>query len=95
MPFHLADAPVPSTQVRPLSKVTVDNTAADWRYVRMNWPDGFVQVFAFGAGSPQYLSGAIGTTGFPRTINVLDAECQVLATVIGLAPGSTGLIGTL
>jgi len=86
------EPPVPSQKFSPLSKVTVHNMAADWRYVRMNWPDGFVQVYRVEPGPPQYLTGAIGTSGFPRTIMVLDSKCQVLATVIGLPPGSAGLL---
>lgn len=58
----------------------------------MNRPDGFVQVSRVELGNPQYLSGAIGTTGFPRTILVLDSDCRVLAPVIGLAAGSAGLL---
>jgi hypothetical protein len=86
------ESPIASQRFPPISKVTVHNMAADWRYVRLNWPDGFVQVYRVQPGTTQYLSGGIGTSGFPRTIMVLDSDCQVLATVIGLAPGSAGLL---
>lgn len=76
----------------PLSKVTVENGTDADLLVRMNWPDGYIQVERVSASSTQYLSGAIGTSGFPRTIDVLDAGCRLLASVPGLAPGRAGLV---
>lgn len=84
--------PFNSTRSAPLSKVSVLNRTSDWVYVRMNWPDGFVQVARVEPGAPQYLGGAIGTSGFPRTLDVLGPDCRELASVDGLAPGSAGLL---
>ena len=58
----------------------------------MNWPDGFVQVSWIDAGMTQGLDGAIGTSGFPTTIDVLTEECEPVASVVGLPPGSTGIV---
>jgi hypothetical protein len=58
----------------------------------MNWPDGFVQVAWIEAGMTQGLEGAIGTSGFPATIDVLTEECEPVASVAGLSPGSTGMV---
>lgn len=82
----------PPPRAAPLSKVTVHNKTEDWLYVRMNWPDGFVQVARVEPGDPQYLSGAIGTSGFPRTFDVLDPQCREVASVKGLPPGSAGVL---
>jgi hypothetical protein len=78
--------------VNPLSKVTVHNESDEIRYARMNWPDGFIQVSRVEPGRTQWLSGAIGTSGFPRTIDILDAECEVLESLEGLPAGSAALI---
>lgn len=84
----------PSTaiSVSPISKVHVDNQTDSTLYARMHWPDGFVQVARLEPGGPQYLTGAIGTSGFPRTIDILDADCDLVHTVRGLEPGNAGLI---
>ena len=81
------DQPVP-----PLSKVYVNNaTDADY-HVQINWPDGFVQVSWIDANTTQGLTGAMGTSGFPATIDVLTADCSLVASVAGLPPGSTGIV---
>lgn len=84
--------PTPDLPVIPLSKVSVHNQTDEALLVRMNWPDGFVQVSKVSPSSVEYLSGAIGTSGFPRTIDVLDLDCSVLSSVQGLPPGSAGLV---
>lgn len=86
------EVPFPENPVSPLSKVSVFNGTSSERNVRMNWPDGFVQVHPVPAGATAFLSGAIGTSGFPDTIDVLSTECDLLATLIGLAPGSAGIV---
>ena len=78
--------------VRPLSKVYVENRTDLDYYVRMNWPDDFVQVSWAEANTTQALTGAIGTSGFPATIDVLTDECALVASVAGLPPGSTGIL---
>lgn len=78
--------------VIPLSKVYVRNDTDAGHHVRMNWPDGFVQVSWIEAGTTQGLTGAIGTSGFPATIDVLTAECAPVASLAGLPPGSTGIV---
>lgn len=81
------DQPVP-----PLSRVYVHNATAAGHHVRMNWPDGFIQVAWIEAGTTQGLDGAIGTSGFPATIDVLTEDCQPVASLAGLPPGSTGIV---
>lgn len=81
------DQPVP-----PLSRVYVHNATARGYHVRMNWPDGFIQVAWIEAGTTQGLDGAIGTSGFPATIDVLTEDCQPVASLAGLPPGSTGIV---
>jgi len=83
------DAPV---AVDPLSKVTVHNDTNQTLYARMNWPDGFVQVARVEPGRPVWLTGAIGTTVMPSTIDILTEDCDVVDTVQGLEPGNAGLI---
>jgi hypothetical protein len=78
--------------VIPLSKVYVHNVSDAGHHVRMNWPDGFVQVSWIEAGTTQGLTGAIGTSGFPATIDVLTEECEPVASLVGLAPGSAGIV---
>lgn len=78
--------------VRPLSRLYVQNATDRGHHVRMNWPDGFVQVAWIEAGITQGLEGAIGTSGFPATIDVLTEECEPVASVAGLRPGSTGIV---
>lgn len=78
--------------VSPLSKVTVHNQTDSAVLARMNWPDGFVQVYRVHPGQPSLLTGAIGTTSFPTTVDIRTEDCDVLAVVQGLAPGSAGLI---
>jgi hypothetical protein len=58
----------------------------------MNWPDGFVQVSWIEAGTTQGLMGAIGTSSFPATIDVLTEECARVASLPGLPAGSTGIV---
>lgn len=62
------------------------------RLARMTWPDGFVQVSRIEPLTTSYLSGAIGTSAFPVSIDALDEDCAVLASVAGLEPGSYGLL---
>lgn len=81
------DRPVP-----PLSRVYVQNVTARGHHVRMNWPDGFIQVAWIEAGMTQGLDGAIGTSGFPATIDVLTEDCEPVASLAGLPPGSTGIV---
>lgn len=81
------DQPVP-----PLSRVYVHNVTARGYHVRMNWPDGFIQVAWIEAGLTQGLDGAIGTSGFPATIDVLTEDCALVSSVPGLPPGSTGIV---
>lgn len=76
----------------PLSKVYVWNATEAGRYVRMNWPDGFVQVSWIDGGTTQGLTGAIGTSSFPATIDVLTSECALVASLAGLPPGSAGIV---
>ena len=78
--------------VPPLSRVYVQNTTDRGHHVRMNWPDGFVQVSWVEAGMTLGLEGAIGTTGFPATIDVLTEECEPVASAVGLPPGNTGIV---
>lgn len=78
--------------VEPLSKVYVKNGADIGHHVRMNWPDGFVQVSWIEAGMTQGLTGAIGTSAFPATIDVLTEECARVASLPGLPAGSTGIV---
>jgi len=78
--------------VRPLSKVYVANDTDVGYHVRMNWPDGFVQVSWIDARTTQGLTGAIGTSGFPATIDVVTGECAPVASVVGLSPGSAGIV---
>lgn len=78
--------------VRPLSRLYVQNATDRGHHVRMNWPDGFVQVAWIEAGMTQGLEGAIGTSGFPATIDVLTEACEPVASVAGLPPGSTGIV---
>lgn len=78
--------------VPPLSRVHVHNGTGAGHHVRMNWPDGFIQVAWIEAGSTQGLDGAIGTSGFPATIDVLTEDCQPVASLAGLPPGSTGIV---
>ena len=83
----------PPELVNPLSKVYVNNQTDTGYYVRMNWPDGFVQVSWIEPETTVGLSGAIGTTGFPDTLDVLEpAECDLVASVRGLRPGSVGIV---
>jgi hypothetical protein len=85
--------PVPiDDPVRPLSKVYVANDTDVGYHVRMNWPDRFVQVSWIDAHTTQALTGAIGTSGFPVTIDVVTEDCQPVASVAGLPPGSTGIV---
>ena len=58
----------------------------------MNWSVGPPQASEIKPGSTQWLVGATGTSGFPDSIDILDAQCQVLHTVRGLQPGSAGLV---
>jgi hypothetical protein len=90
--FDTATAPDVPVAVDPLSKVTVHNDTNQTLYARMNWPDGFVQVAPVKPGRPVWLTGAIGTSGFPSTIDVLTEDCAVVDTVRGLEPGNAGLI---
>ena len=78
--------------VIPLSKVYVQNGTDQGHHVRMNCPNGFVQVSWVEAGMTQALSGAIGTSGFPATIDVLTADCVPVASLVGLPPGSAGIV---
>lgn len=78
--------------VHPLSKVTVHNETNETLYARMNWADGFVQVERVEPGRPVWLSGAIGTSRMPFTIDILTEDCDVVDTVQGLAPGDAGLL---
>ena len=78
--------------VVPLSKVYVRNATEADHHVRMNWPDGFVQVSRIEAGTTQGLTGAIGTSGFPATIDVLSGECEPIASLVGLPPGDAGIV---
>ena len=78
--------------VIPLSKVYVRNATDAGHHVRMNWRDGFVQVSWIEAGTTQGLTGAIGTSGFPATIDVLTEECELVASLVGLPPGSAGIV---
>lgn len=87
-----ATAPDVPVAVDPLSKVTVHNDTNQTLYARMNWPDDFVQVARVVPGRPVWLTGAIGTSGFPSTIDILTEDCDVLETVQGLEPGNAGLI---
>ena len=81
------DQPVP-----PLSRVYVQNATSRDYHVSMNWPDGFIQVALVEAGMTQGLDGAIGTSGFPTTIDVLTEDCDPVASLAGLPPGSTGIV---
>lgn len=87
LPLSSGDQPV-----APLSKVYVKNGTDVGHHVRMNWPDGFVQVSWIEAGTTQGLSGAIGTSGFPTTIDILTAECVRVASLAGLPPGNAGMV---
>ena len=78
--------------VIPLSKVYVSNATVRDLHVRMNWPDGFIQVSLVESGTTQGLSGAIGTSGFPATIDVLTVACGRVASLAGLPPGSVGMV---
>ncbi len=78
--------------VQPLSKVYVENGTDVGHHVRMNWPDGFVQVAWIEAGTTQGLTGAMGTSGFPATIDVLTDACVTAASLDGLPAGSTGIV---
>lgn len=84
--------PIDVRPVPPLSRVYVQNATAKGHHVRMNWPDGFIQVAWIGAGMTQGLMGAIGTSGFPATIDVLTEDCEPVASLAGLPPGSTGIV---
>jgi len=81
------EGPIP-----PLSKVYVTNATDSGHHVRMNWPDGFIQVAWVEAGTTTGLEGAIGTSGFPATIDVLTADCALVASLAGLPPGSAGIV---
>lgn len=86
-------APIDIDQaVPPLSRVYVHNATARGYHVRMNWPDGFIQVARIEAGLTRGLDGAIGTSGFPTTIDVLTDTCQPVASLAGLPAGSTGIV---
>ncbi|HEX2281691.1 MAG TPA: hypothetical protein VHG52_08010, partial [Thermomicrobiales bacterium] len=78
--------------VRPLSRLYVQNATDRGHHVRLNWPDGFVQVAWIEAGMAQGLESAMGTSGFPATIDVFTEECEPVASVAGLPPGSTGIV---
>jgi hypothetical protein len=78
--------------INPLSKVYVSNVADLDYHVRMNWPDGFIQVYLVESGTTQGLTGAIGTSGFPATIDVLTVDCDRVASLAGLPPGSAGIV---
>ena len=78
--------------VQPLSKVYVNNATDAGFHVRMNWPDRFVQTSWVGAHSVVALTGAIGTSGFPETIDVLTSECELVTSLPGLAPGNAGIV---
>lgn len=82
---------VPIT-VSPLSKVTVHNDTNQTLHARMNWPDGYVQVYRVEPGGPVLLSGAIGTSQMPSTVDILTEDCDVVDSVQGLEPGNAGLI---
>lgn len=84
--------PIDVRLVPPLSRVYVQNATARGHHVRMNWPDGFIQVAWIEAGMTQGLMGAIGTSGFPATIDVLTEDCDPVASLAGLPPGSTGIV---
>ena len=86
-PAVKVEGPVP-----PLSKVYVANETDRDHHVRMNWPDGFIQVSLVEAGTTSGLTGAIGTSGFPATIDVLNADCTLVASLNGLPPGSAGIV---
>ena len=77
---------------RPLSKVYVENGTDVGHHVQMNWPDGHVQVSWIEANTTQAMTGAIGTSAFPATIDVLTDECAPVASVTGLPAGSTGIV---
>lgn len=81
------DGPIP-----PLSKLYVANQTDSGHHVRMNWPDGFIQVAWVEAGTTKGLEGAIGTSGFPATIDVLTADCTLVASLPGLPRGSAGIV---
>lgn len=87
-----ATAPDVPVAVDPFSKVTVHNDTNQTLYARMNWPDGFVQVARVEPGRPVWLTGAIGTGGFPSTVDILTEDCDVVDTVQGLEPGNAGFI---
>ena len=77
----------PGIQIRPFSKVIVHNASAEWRWVRLNWPEGPAEVFSIEPGTYQQLDGPKAKTGFPRSIDVLEySDCRVLATAIGPPP---------
>lgn len=78
--------------VEPLSKVYVQNASSEGHYVRMNWPDGFVQVSLVDAGTTLGLQGAIGTSAFPMTIDVLSEACELVASLDGLPDGRAGIV---
>ena len=65
-----ATAPDVSIAVDPLSKVTRSTATLTRRCTRMNWPDDFVQVAGVVPSRPGWLTGAIGTSGFPSTIEI-------------------------
>ena len=86
-------APVAIDQpIVPLSKVNVQNQTDTGYHVRMNWPEGFVQVAWVEAGATQALTGAIGTSGFPLTLDILTEECELVASLRGLPPGNAGIV---
>lgn len=87
-----SESPSRPEYVKPISKVFVANQTEETVLVRMNWSVGPPQASEIKPGSTQWLVGATGTSGFPDTIDILDAQCQVLHTVRGLQPGSTGLV---
>ena len=78
--------------INPLSKVYVSNATDLDHHVRMNWPDGFIQVYLVESGTTQGLTGAIGTSGFPASIDVLTVDCDRVASLAGLPPGSAGMV---
>ncbi len=89
----LLPPPVASGEpVQPLSKVYVENATDVGHHVRMNWPDGFIQVSWIDAGTTQGLEGAIGTSAFPASIDVLTEACVTIASFQGLPRGSTGIV---
>ncbi len=85
--------PVQSPElVEPISKVYVQNVSEEGHYVRLNWPDGFVGVSLVDAGTTQRLEGAMGTSVFPLTIDVLTRACDLVASLDGLPDGRAGIV---